>query len=339
MNLNFKKAEDIFTLIDSYDVKLTGRFSNLTKNIIYTPDVNHKQSAVYAHEIDNVLIYEGRSLVKDGSFYIDTPLEWSYEKNLEYIMRVKAVHKSEFSYISDDFEYQEKRPLLRLSDEVFHCGSVEHWNFGFFLTVLMPKIYYITTLNKNKPILVPIRKSWQVHLLQEFFCDVEFVFYDPDIPVHCDKVISVSWPEFGFYVNQDYIAFVRGKVRKYNLNNGEREGKIFLGRSVTREIDNRVRLGNSTKHLLRKKGYNVIYPELLTYQNLFSILHGASDIIVESGSALFNLIFSNIPNITVLESRSEFVGNHYRFISSVGENSKMIYFDKESEDYILDYLS
>ncbi|OOB84392.1 hypothetical protein BZY71_25050, partial [Leclercia adecarboxylata] len=215
-------------------------------------------------------------------------------------------------------------------NDIYHCGSVEHWNFGFFLTVLMPKIFYCYQLNPLKPVLVPITKNWQVQLLNEFFPDTEFIFYDPEIPVFCEKLTSISWPEFGFYINKEYVSFIRSITQKSSFKYNIRNKKIFLSRGIAKHKDGRVCL-DKARNLLIKKGYDIITPEKISYKNLFNILHNTSDVIVESGSALFNILFSDIPNVTILESRTAFIGNHYRFGTSTTDNFKMIYFNNETE--------
>ncbi|MCG1033499.1 glycosyltransferase family 61 protein [Bacillus amyloliquefaciens] len=337
MKLKFKLAENYTTIQKSHEVKLLGDFVNITNNNITSPSNIHTQSCVYLHELNDALIYGGRNIIKDEFFYLDTPLEWSYENNIEYIKRVRSVHKREFYFISDEFDFLEKRPLLKLDKSIFHCGSVEHWNFGFFLTVLMPKIYYCNKIDPYKPVLVPVTKNWQVQLLKEFFAETEFIFYDPDIPVFCKQVASVSWPEFGFYINNDYLSFVRNKTYKSAFKNHFRNKKIFLSREKKHEKDGRVCL-DKARHELIKKGYDIIIPEKIAYQNLFNILHSTSDLIVESGSALFNILFSDIPNVTLLESRSAFLGNHYRLGSSTSKNFKMIFFDMENEMNVTNYF-
>jgi len=337
MKLEFKLVENCSIINNSYDVNLKGEFINITNENIISPSIIHKQSSVYSHEINDVHIYGGRCLIKDNLLYLDTPLEWSYNNNIDYIKRVRKVHKNEFNFISDDFEFQEKRPLLKLNKDIFHCGSVEHWNFGFFLTVLMPKIFYCNLINPNKSVLIPIKKNWQVQLLREFFPHVDFIFYDPDIPVYCENVTSMSWPEFGFYINQDYLEFIRKRTIKYQGKNTTNANKIFLSREKNIRIDDRICLDKS-RSMLSKKGYDIIIPEQFSYQHLFHILHSSSSIIVESGSALFNALFADVPNVTVLESRSAFIGNHYRFGASTSNNFKMIFFDKITEDKVIDYI-
>jgi len=182
-----------------------------------------------------------------------------------------------------------------------------------------------------------VTKNWQVQLLKEFFPDTDFIFYDPDIPVFCEKVTSISWPEFGFYINHDYVSFVRNKTQKSSFKHQKRNRKIFLSRGKKNQKDGRICLDKSRNKLF-KKGYDIITPENFTYQNLFSILHNTSDVIVESGSALFNLLFCDVPNVTLLESRTAFIGNHYRFGTSTSSNFKMVYFDIENENNVVDFF-
>lgn len=314
MNVEFENLTD-------EDVSLAGEY--------FTP-------SCYQYNISNGLIAGNRSCFVEDQLFLDTPPEWTYEELLSYVARVKKVHKREFAFVSDyseetgEGELELPRPYLHLDESVFFCGCVEYWNFGFFLTVLMQKVFIATTIDK-RPILVPICSSWQVTLLQSFFPETRFIFYDPAQVVSVAKATVIGWPGFGFHIGKDYLDYLRSAADAFEMDNGADRKRICFARQSGMYAKRLEMLKLLSVDSL-KNGFTPLYPELVAPKRLAKMVRSSESILLDSGSALFNLVFSRSGlNAVLFESRKEFLLNHSRFLNSLAINAKVIFVDNKTD--------
>lgn len=310
-------------------------FTNLTSSSLCLPE-DYFTPACFEYSVKDALIAGNRSCIVGDKVYIDTPIEWGYQEFLSYVARVKKVHRREFSFLdgyveeSGEGELHLPRPYIHIEEEVFFCGCVEYWNFGFFLTVLMQKVFVAQSIDVTRPVLVPICSEWQVKLLKKFFPTTKFVFFDPNQVVSVSSASVVSWPGFGFHISENYLKYMREMVVKIGLDGTLDRPYIWLAR---REgiYGKRFELTKALGQDLISTGYSPIYPEILPPERVGKMINGAESIILDSGSALFNLIFAGSnAQVILLESRAEFLLNHSRFLNSCGIKAKVIFADETS---------
>lgn len=316
--------------------KMEVEFLNFTEKELQLPE-QYFVPGCYKYTIENGLIIGNRSCVVGDEVYIDTPNEWSRKEFLEYVARVKKVHRQEFSFLNDYCEetgegtLEIARPYIHIEEEVIFCGSVEFWNFGFFLTVLMQKIYFAIRNDASKSILVPICSAWQSDLLRKFFPKVRFIYYDPYQVVSVARATVISWPGFGFHIASDYREYIQKIVESSEFDISDERKRIWLARreGIYAQRFEMTKLINMD---LLSNGYIPLYPELLPIDRTARIVRECHSIILDSGSALFNLIFAkNNVSANLFESRPEFLLNHSRFMNSCNIKSRVLFVNVSSE--------
>lgn len=339
MKIRITLADQIFTIKNPYFYQTEVDFLNISEAIVTSPNTRGYCGEKYYYVLRNSHIYGSRACLSGDELFLDCPTEWDKKKLFAYVAKVNAVHKSEFSYLSDiDVETGtatliEGRPYLKLDSPAIFCGCVEAWNFGFFISVLMYKVYLANKLDHSLPILVPVQAKWQCNLLKYIFPEKEFIFFDPAHPVFGAEIYVIGWPNFGFHMDEDYVDQFRRKITYIMCPNAK--GKFYLSRRKFRNGEQRLGFSNSVENELLKKGFLPVYPEQVSYSDLHELLWGCSELIVESGSALFNSFF--LPanaKVTLAESREGFLLNHSRFLSSLNLRAKVVYFDESSVDQL-----
>ena len=315
--------------------KMNVKLVNLTANELPLPN-EYFTPASYSYDLDNGLIVGNRSCLVEGQIYIDTPAEWNRQEFLSYITRVKKTHTREFSFISDYSEesgegvLQIPRPYIHIEEDIFFCGCVEYWNFGFFLTVLMQKIFIALTIDSARPILVPVGSAWQVTLLKVFFPKANLIFYDPSQVVSFARATVIGWPGFGFHIQHDYINYLQAIVESGDMDGAVDRPRICFARRDG-QYAKRFEMTKLLSEYLMSQRYVALYPELLPPDKIAKMVSGSKSVILDSGSALFNLVFAKPKvNVTLFESRTEFLLNHSRFLNSCGMNSQVLFVDPSS---------
>lgn len=311
-------------------------FENFSSKKITHPSQSVFLNEKYYFELNDALVVGNRSCLKDDLLYTDLPVEWSISQVSSYIERVRNVHKGkEFEFLSEiDHENgvaQMKigRPYLRVDTPCIFVGCVEAWNFGFFISIILFKIFIANKVASDLPVLIPVTKTWQVDLLRYFFPYKKFIFYDPQHPVEVKNVKIIGWPNFPFFMDKDYLDFLRKKPNIGPSFFSSR--KIYLSRRKFNGGGGRVNFCSKSELSLMEKGYMPLYPEEIPYKLLHAALSGCTHIAMESGSALFNCVFlPDEAEIFLFESREEFLNNHTKFLSSLSGKVNIIFCDESS---------
>lgn len=306
------------------------RFENLTDKEISPPPSQFSSNAKYYQELEDVFIYGNRSCLDGNRLLIDCPIEWSEEQLYQYVDRVNTTHKFEFNFLSNfnakdgTAELIEGRPYMAVETPCIFVGCVEAWNFGFFISVLMYKTYLSEKIAPKLPVLAPITKKWQADLLHHIFPTKKFIFYDPHHPIKLKSALLIGWPNFGFFIDKDYLSIYQNPIFDQFTPSGGR--KIYFSRRKIKTSANRAQFLAADEANLLKKGYIPIYPEDHTYSNLQALLRNCTNLVLESGSALFNTLFlPPTAKVHLLESRPEFLNHHARFLSSTNPLGEIIF--------------
>ncbi len=312
-------------------------FENFTNLSISTLSKNFFLNEKYYYELNDAVILGSRSCLKDDQLFMDLPIEWGLAQIGSYINRVKQTHKNrEFKFLSDvDCEragyatLELNRSCMKILEPSVFVGSVESWNFGFFSSVILSKIFIADQIFPELPVIVPITKTWQIEMLKYFFPNKKYVFYDPEQNIDVSNIKVIGWPNFPFYLDEKFIEAVRAKNEmRCPFFPGR---KIFFSRRKFKGGKDRVVFSSREEELLLRKGYMPLYPEELNLQTLHKIISSCSHIALESGSALFNGILSKSnAEIILFESRSEFLNNHAMYLSSVTDRAKIYFCDESS---------
>lgn len=325
------------TVIRAAEVhKMNVKFNNLTSINLDLPK-EYFTPASYSYELADGKIVGNRSCLVDDTLYIDTPMEWGKSEFLDYVARVKKTHNREFASFIDympntgEGELLIPRPYIHVEEPAFFCGCVEYWNFGFFLSVLMQKVYFAFTLDPERPILVPICVAWQVALLRTFFPTARFIFFDANQIVSFKNVTVIGWPGFGFHVSYEYVNYLRNAVAIGRLDGAVDPSNIWFARRDG-IYGKRFEMTKVMSSNLIARGYTPVYPELLSPDKIAKMVNGSKSVILDSGSALFNLLFAkNHVTVKLFESRSEFLLNHSRFMNSCHLNSQVLFVNEDSD--------
>lgn len=343
MKVKLSKDCDINIYKENQKFDLKHSFFNYTSEYIKPPSKIYHQNKQYYSTIEDCFLYGSRYFLKDNSLFIDTPLEWSEEETLSYLSRVSVVHKKEMPFfeeinLSDGYiNLVPRRHISVIDCDCVHVGSVEFWNFGFFIGVVAYKCYIADLLFPGKPVLVPIINSWQKNLLLEFFPKIKFVFYSPDHPVKLKRVINIGWPNFGFFFEKSFKSIFECK-NNWKFSSGAMN-KIYLSRGKINSSSDRVGFSEFLERKIIRKGYKVVYPENHNFNEMKKILSDVDVVLMNSGSALFNCLLANSDScIHLVESRENFLNNHTRAISSCVNNANIHFCNESSVDLFIDNL-
>lgn len=311
-------------------------FRNFSSKEVIPPADSCFLNEKYYYDLEEAVIIGNRSCLQDQHLYMDLPVEWSAGQVISYIDRVRSIHKGkEFSFLSDiDLDdgtayVDSGRPYMRVNKPCVFVGCVEAWNFGFFVSVILFKIHIANQVAPGLPVLLPITRQWQVNLLDYVFPDKEFIFYDPRHSIEVSKVKIIGWPNFPFYMDEDYLGVYKSRLNFESSFFPSR--KIYFSRNKFNGGKDRVNFSPEAEAILLKKGYMPVFPEEMSYRVLHSVLSSCTHVAMESGSALFNGVFlSPDTDVFLLESREGFLSNHSKFLSSITGRGQVLFCDNES---------
>jgi len=181
-----------------------------------------------------------------------------------------------------------------------HSKNYFHW-----LIEVLPRLSLISDVKKDIPILVSKDLPSQCHeALKVLNQDnrkiiklnankkyvVKNLYYPSRLSVINDNYKQPIYSNDAIY-SPDSIKFVRDVVLKSLLCAGKKgKRKIFISRSCSdyRQILN----SNEVEELLIKRGFEIIFPENLSFRSQVEIFSEAEIIIGQSGAGMANFIFA-----------------------------------------------
>lgn len=197
--------------------------------------------------------------------------------------------------------YPITQKTVKRNETVIYAG-VMHWHFGHFITESFSRLwYYVENPNTNyKLIFLNLYGTNQVHfqdILESIGLKKE-QYEVLDKPTQFDKIII---PEQCFYITsgmytkqfQNIYDLIISKVKSANIK------KVYLSKSKYTTANSKRE--TYFEEFYRKRGFEIFYPEKLSFLDKVSILSGAEELIVTEGTtASLSIFCKNDVKVTVL---------------------------------------
>jgi hypothetical protein len=169
--------------------------------------------------------------------------------------------------------------------------------FGHWMLDYVPQISMMEDVMKatgvRYPYILPPVKPWAKRFLELMAPEATMIEFEIDRPYEVEVLQVPTFAKNGYILLERACREAWGKLRA-RVNPVQLEQtyeKVFISRTrwpVARPIANI----DGIETLARQRGYNVIYPELLSLEEQAAVFRSARVIIGEDGSALHNVIFS-----------------------------------------------
>lgn len=199
--------------------------------------------------------------------------------------------------------------------------NLEPGNFGSFMFRQLPKMFHIKDVGVDVDCYVTgSRTSWFSEAMDMLSLPKRPVFVVREICGEIfDKVyIQNDFDAEGFMTPETNrgFAFLRDHATQWKPG----PEKLYVSRALSgvgrrdyRLMDNELEV----EAVMRARGFEIVYPEALTFQEQINVFHSARYIVGPSGSAMFNSAFApRGARIVDIETYHNTVRQHAKFYSS-----------------------
>lgn len=248
--------------------------------------------------------YSDLILLDDGNYYCEI-------KDNPIIGRVSDCHDG-YVLIQDKKEYytvEIPKHRQTIKEGVFLSGLFS-WNYYHFTFQVIPKLQWICKIALEVPLLV----DEKVKELPSFatllkICNVQdrpIIFLDEKVRYSVDELYLVSQqtflvpnfkegvsnPSVSCYYRPSTLDYLRERIIKKGDYSSNYPKRIFLGRKY---VTSGRRTFNEEECIACAKqfGFEVVYPELMTFEQQVGLFNNAECVIGGSGAAFTNLIYCN----------------------------------------------
>lgn len=255
--------------------------------------------ATYIATISNARVFAQTDLiiVNDKVYYDEIDFE---HKDLYAIKspNIAKITKDRVN-IKIPFGYTKKiESAIHLTKD--HSRNYFHW-----IIEVLPRLSLINSVSKNVPILVNNNLAPQFYEALKLFNKdnrqiiklranknylIKKLYYPSRLSIINDNYKHPIYHKDAIY-SPDGIKFVRDTVlNSLNCNNKKGKRKIFISRSGSnyRQLLN----SNEVEELLIDKGFEIVFPEKLSFHSQVKIFSEAEIIIGQSGAGMANFIFA-----------------------------------------------
>lgn len=253
----------------------------------------------YVAELENVNIFRGTDIiiVKNACLYDEI------DKNQKYIYGIKSpiinsIHKNQLI-----INYPQKTSIT-ISHGI-HFAKDHSKNYFHWIIECLPRLSLITDLNKAIPLLIDddippqllealqllnINQRKIIKLQPGISYKVKKLYYPSQLSVLHDNYSTPRYNKDIIYCPRA-INFVRNSVLKgFNINSKITRRKIYISRKYSdyRQLLN----SRQIEDLLVARGFEIVFPENLSFFAQVRIFSEAEFIISQSGAGMANLIFA-----------------------------------------------
>ncbi len=254
----------------------------------------------YLAELNDVTVFAGTDLILADNIVLYDEID----RNEEYKYGIKSKH------VIDNI--LENRIRIKIPKKVksiesgIHFTKDHSYNYFHWLVECLPRLSLIKSIDKHVPLLIdkdmPPQLLEALHLLNldgrkliklaktESY-KVEKLYYPSQLSIIHDNYNTVYYHKDAVY-SPTAINFVRNTVLKaYHLTHTQRRNrKIYISRknSDYRQLLNTTNVEN----ILIVRGFEIVFPEYLSFYAQVQLFSEASIIIGQSGAGMANLIFA-----------------------------------------------
>jgi capsular polysaccharide biosynthesis protein len=278
------------------------------------------ESVMGCHDIDlafynNVSIYPSKMDKKTRSVTFNV-----YDENRSPILAcnyVRGRSGNVFSYVKT-LNKEPDRNFDRVGKPVIYLGWL-HPHYGHFLTESLSRLWALKYLEKNllescyfyfdihTPIDSVINKSWIRKILAIFGVDEKNLIFGNKSYLIDSFIVPTQALVLHSYVNSELQNYIWDSISRANSSSlTKHDKKIYLSRSKLVKDKRKLLNEIQVETALSKIGFEIIYPELLSFEEQLEKYKSASLLVGASGSALHNAVFMNSNTHVVSLSTRDF---------------------------------
>jgi len=231
------------------------------------------------------------------------------DRGLRYFQLASENISDPLSIAEYDWHYEVANGQLRLSDQFFKrllfsnesailiCGP-GFYNYGHFLYDGLPSVFlHRDLLGNSVKIVGPELKPWQKEIMEllgifEHYNSINFPTRFKKLIVSSMLSLHVSYPTRFSRVVFDTIRFKVGET------GSPRPKKVFISRGESNK--RRLRNRKEVEGVLLSKGFEIIYPDLMSIKQQCTAFSSANFVVGEAGAGMGNIGFCD-PGSIVLE--------------------------------------
>jgi len=228
-------------------------------------------------------------------------------------------------------------PPIELGGFTFFGSPIEPANWGMWLLHGLQSAFSYVAAGQPGRYLCFSPYEWQKNLLQFMGISSEKIVQQiPWTTYACEEVSLHQYSRIDLstsFLNQAVFRNIISRCCKND--NAHSPEKIFIGRqSVTRNTKGKIRpLRNElelTSRLL-ERGYVLVEPELLPFEEQVRVFNGARKVVGLGGAGMFNTVFCQPgTQVVSIEATGAFAHNHARLFSSRSLQYGLIFGQQES---------
>lgn len=292
----------------------------------------------YMLNLDHVDLYGYKTLVKGNTFFNDEVLYPSFDPSKMQFSRPSPIDeqitfdKNTLSLVIDTTNYLKEIQL----DEVVGVFSSEPSNFGSFMYRVVPKLQQCINAGLGDKTYLLHCPKWMVNAINVLFNrKLRIVPHYHQVKYKIGKLHLPSQSVYGCYLPFERISLFQAAARR---TKGQGFGKkIYISRrSMSKSKPNFRILQNEDELVekLSKLGFKEFCPELHSIEEQICTFRDAEAIVVNGGSALFNIPYAlNAKYIIDLESSRDWIYAHSNLLYSVGVKFAVIYGSQKEDGF------
>ena len=221
--------------------------------------------------------------------------------------------------------------IISLEEPLFLATPLEPLNWGRWISTVICKIGYYRRLGAGRKLLCVVALPWQKEFLKRLgVLDNEIQPHDPGQTYWCKDLASIEYNVTNMTVSaleserfkelRDECTFrVIGSTNASSFSD-----KIFISRLSASKRNPNYRVLQNEQQLinaLTSIGYDVIEPELLTFDQQVAAFGNARSIVSLGGAAIYNASFCKQDTKFIsIESSEVFLNPHMSLLSSLKLN-------------------
>ncbi|MCB2013829.1 MAG: glycosyltransferase 61 family protein [Sphingobium sp.] len=223
-------------------------------------------------------------------------------------------------------------------------SNLEKGNYGSFLIRQLNQILRYQSLGIScSCYVVPERSAWIMETFR--------VLGMPELPIY--SVAEVCGEEFASIVllnegsseglfHNDAVAQLRSLADVMNGGSDQRNGrKIYVSRRLSALSRPRYRVmqnEDAVEAIMARHGFDIIYPETMSFSQQVRAFSNASHVIGPSGSGMLNVIFGEGAKIVDIETVHSTVRQHAKLYSSANAEYAFLFEKPDPEDDVAPFL-
>ena len=232
--------------------------------------------------------------------------------------------------------------IRHLDEKLFLATPLEPSNWGRWISTVISKVDHFRQLGQGRRLLCVASLPWQQALLKRLGIEQhELLTHDPGQIYRCDDLASVEY-------NVTNMTVSAAEHRRFRHLRSECTARVRA--SGARRFGDKIfatRLGMSARHphyrvlqnertlaaALEARGYDVIEPETLSFDQQVAAFGNARLIVCVGGAAVYNASFCRDDTVFVsIESGAAFLEPHTNLLSSLGLPYGVIVGTQDADD-------